>query len=64
MSSLYYFLQLQRPGCQILSIIMNPYSIYCHDHKARGGGVFLAVNQSIPSRIINVAENIEALIFK
>ena len=34
--------------------------IYLCDHKKRGGGILLAVNQSVRS-IINIAENIEAL---
>ena len=39
-------------------ILPSSYSIYHRDHTTRGGGVLIAVNQSIPSRIINVAENI------
>jgi len=42
-------------------ILPTGYSIYCKDHSSRGGGVLLAVKNSIPSHALSTPLELEAL---
>ena len=42
-------------------ILPPSFSIYRHDCKTRGGGILIAIKQTIPSRIISIPDEVEAL---
>ena len=41
-------------------ILLCQYTIYCSDQKSRGGGIMIAINQSIPSEIVSCSKEVEA----
>ena len=42
-------------------ILPTQYTIYRSDRNSRGGGIMIAINQSIPSKIISISKEVEAL---
>ena len=42
-------------------ILSSQFKIYRSDRKSRGGGIIIVINQSIPSKIINCPNEVEAL---
>ena len=42
-------------------ILPTQYTIYRSDWNSRGGGIMIAINQLIPSKIISCSKEVEAL---
>ena len=42
-------------------ILPSQYTIYRSDRKSRGGGIMIAINQSIPTKIVSCSKEVEAL---
>ena len=40
-------------------ILLSQYTIYRNDHKSRGGGIMIAISQTIPSKIISRSKELE-----